>query len=69
MPWKAKGNEIIRSDTGKVVGHSKSHAMAEASVRARYANTQDSDPAMKYVKKPAMHATGKKCSGSKMCSK
>jgi len=41
MPWKAVGNKIIRADTGKVVGHSKSHAMALASVRARYANTRD----------------------------
>lgn len=43
MPWKAVGKTIIRADTGKVVGHSKSHAMAEASVRARYANTKSED--------------------------
>jgi hypothetical protein len=41
MPWKAVGNKIIRADTGEVVGHSKNHAMAAASVRARYANTRD----------------------------
>ena len=44
MPWKAvKRNGkwvIIRSDTGKVVGHSASEAKAKASVRARYANTK-----------------------------
>ncbi len=40
MPWKAKGKTIVRADTGKVVGHSTSHAKALASVRARYANTK-----------------------------
>ena len=45
MPWKAKGKEIVRSDTGKVVGHSKNHATAMASVRARYANTKDTSNA------------------------
>ena len=40
MPWKAIGKEIVKADTGKVVGHSKSHEMAQASVRARYANTK-----------------------------
>ncbi len=43
MPWKAiktsKGAEIVRADTGKVVGHSTSLAKAKASVRARYAAT------------------------------
>jgi hypothetical protein len=38
MPWEAKGNKIVRKDTGKVVGTSTSHAKAMASVRARYAN-------------------------------
>jgi len=43
-PWKvgrkdSKGYPIVRSDTGKVVGHSKTKAMAEASVRARFAHT------------------------------
>jgi hypothetical protein len=41
MPWKAvkKGDkwQIVRSDTGKVVGTSDSKAKAEASIRARYA--------------------------------
>ena len=40
MPWKAVGKKIVRSDTGKVVGHSTSHEKAMASVRARYANTK-----------------------------
>lgn len=43
MPWKVgtktkKGYQIKRSDTGKVVGYSKTKAKAKASVRARYAN-------------------------------
>ncbi len=46
MPWKAVGKKIVRADTGKVVGHSKSHAMAEASVRARYANASGRDAAI-----------------------
>lgn len=47
MPWKAKKNPrgkgwlIVRSDTGEVVGHSASKAQAQASVRARYANTPE----------------------------
>jgi len=38
MPWKAVGKNIVRADTGKVVGHSKDNATAKAAVRARYAN-------------------------------
>lgn len=43
MPWKVKKNprggwDIIKSDTGKKVGHSDTKAKAQASVRARYAN-------------------------------
>ena len=42
MPYSVKkqGNRfaIVRSDTGKVVGHSATKAQAQASVRARYAN-------------------------------
>jgi hypothetical protein len=42
MPWRAvKRNGkavIIKSSTGKVVGHSTSMSKAEASVRARYAS-------------------------------
>ena len=42
MPWKVvkakSGWDIIKSDTGKKVGHSATKAKAEASVRARYAN-------------------------------
>lgn len=42
MPWSVKkssrgGYDIVRKDTGKVVGHSETKAKAEASVRARYA--------------------------------
>lgn len=59
MPWKARGNKIIRSDTGKVVGKSKDHATAMAAVRARYANTPKDDY------KPC----GKSCGGGKMLSK
>ena len=41
MPWsvrKAKGSgyNIVKSDTGRKVGHSDTKAKAEASVRARY---------------------------------
>lgn len=50
MPWKAQGKNIIRADTGKVVGHSTSHAKAEASVRARYANTKGENFGHKAVK-------------------
>ena len=49
MPWKTGGpggKEIIRADTGKVVGHSTSHKKAAASVRARYANTSGRDAAI-----------------------
>mgnify|MGYP001054888568 CR=1 FL=1 len=42
MPWKVEksgsGYAIKRSDTGKVVGHSKSKKKAMASLRARYAS-------------------------------
>lgn len=42
MPWKTKkvGDKyvIYKPDTGKVVGKSVSKALAQASVRARYAN-------------------------------
>ncbi len=42
-PWKvgkkdSKGYPIIKSDTGKVVGHSTTKSKAEASVRARYSH-------------------------------
>lgn len=40
MPWKTQGKNIVRADTGKVVGRSSSPAKAKASVRARYANTK-----------------------------
>jgi hypothetical protein len=35
---KRSGYDVIRSDTGKKVGHSSTKAKAQASVRARYAN-------------------------------
>ena len=41
MPWESIGKTIKRSDTGTVVGHSKTAAAAKASVRARYANSND----------------------------
>lgn len=46
MPWKVKkatgsGYDIVKSDTGEKVGHSDTRTQAEASVRARYANTKD----------------------------
>jgi hypothetical protein len=46
MPWKVKkasgsGYDIVKSDTGEKVGHSETKAKAEASVRARYANTPE----------------------------
>ncbi len=44
-PWRvgkkdSKGYPIIKSDTGKVVGHSTSKSKAQASVRARYRATK-----------------------------
>lgn len=41
MPWSTRKNpnggwDIIKSDTGKKVGHSETKAQAQASVRARY---------------------------------
>jgi hypothetical protein len=36
----AKPFKIVKKDTGKVVGSSTSKAKAEASVRARYANSK-----------------------------
>jgi hypothetical protein len=46
MPWKTKkasggGYDIVKSDTGEKVGHSDTKAKADASVRARYANSPD----------------------------
>ncbi len=43
MPWevrksKGSGYDIIKSDTGKRVGHSDTKKEAQASVRARYAH-------------------------------
>ncbi len=45
MPWDVKkstksGYDIVDKG-GKVVGHSETKAKAEASVRARYANTPE----------------------------
>jgi hypothetical protein len=49
MPWKAgsktkRGWPIKRSDTGEVVGYSKTRRKAKAAVRARYANTGEERP-------------------------
>lgn len=47
MPWfvrkgtGAKPWKIVSKETGKVVGSSKTKAEAEASVKARYANTPE----------------------------
>lgn len=44
MPWKIsksknkKGWDIVKSDTGEIVGNSDTIEKAKASVRARYAN-------------------------------
>ena len=47
MPWKAvkRGNKavIVKSSTGKVVGHSDSLAKAKSSVRARYMSEKSSE--------------------------
>ena len=47
MPWNVKkvGNKyaIVKKDTGKIVGHSKTKKMAQASIRARYANMSSKD--------------------------
>ena len=66
MPWKAKGKEIIRKTDGKVVGHSKSHAMAEKAVRAKYANTNPRDAAMKEYNRRKMK-TDTSSSGGECC--
>ena len=44
MPWRVgkntkRGWQIIRSDTGQIVGYSKTRGKAAAAVRARYAAT------------------------------
>lgn len=51
MPWKAVGNKIVRADTGKVVGKSKSHEKAQAAVRARYANMPKMEKMAEEMKK------------------
>lgn len=43
MPWKVgrkdkHGYQIVKSDTGEVVGHSSTKDLAEKAVKARYAN-------------------------------
>jgi len=37
MPVEARGKKIIEKATGKVVGHSKSEAMAKSAARVRNA--------------------------------
>jgi hypothetical protein len=56
MPWKTKkasggGYDIVKSDTGEKVGHSDTKAKADASVRARYANTNEGGTKSKSQKK------------------
>lgn len=48
MPWSVvkrgsgpKPYKIVKKDTGQVVGSSATRAQAQASVRARYANSPD----------------------------
>lgn len=48
MPWEVgphgeKGWPIVKSDTGEVVGYSKTPAKASAAVRARYASLAGAD--------------------------
>lgn len=66
MPWKTGGpggKEIVRADTGAVVGHSKSHEMAEKAVRARYAHASPRDKMIKaYNERKA-----KDCGGMSGC--
>ena len=55
MPWKTKkasggGYDIVKSDTGEVVGHSETKDKAEASVRARYANAPEAEKSKKKSK-------------------
>lgn len=37
MPVKAKGNQIVEIETGKVIGHSKTPERAKAAARVRNA--------------------------------
>jgi len=46
MPWHVgkrtkKGYPIVKTNTGEIVGYSKTRAMAIRAVRARYANSSD----------------------------
>jgi hypothetical protein len=48
MPWTVrkagdKNFEIVKKDTGQVVGHSASLEKAQASIRARYANMPEKE--------------------------
>lgn len=54
MPWEARGKRIVRLTDNKVVGHSTSHEKAEAAVRARYANADPKDAAIKAYNKRRM---------------
>lgn len=56
MPWTVKKAgkryNIVKKDTGEVVGHSDTREKAMASVRARYANMNPAEKtAMKKVKR------------------
>jgi hypothetical protein len=54
MPVRAEGNKIIEISTGKVVGHSKDAATAQAAARVRnaihYSNWKPSKGPKKMVK-------------------
>lgn len=46
MPWNvgqktSKGWPIVKSSTGQIVGYSQTKGRAQASIRARYANTSE----------------------------
>lgn len=53
MPWKVSKRsgmrpyKIVKEATGQVVGSSATHSKAQASIRARYANSPDAPQKMK----------------------
>jgi hypothetical protein len=51
MPWKIKGNAVVKADTGKVVGHSKN---PKAYLAALYANADDEVKRPKKKKRQAI---------------
>lgn len=53
MPWTAQkrgGKWVVLNKDGKVVSHHKTEAKARASIRARYANTDEFDEAYQRAK-------------------